>query len=324
MKFDVNAILTPIKKSAKALRMKTVKHSPDILVVAGVGSMLVGTGLAIKSSLDVKDILADAAEELDDIRDDEALLIESPHPEEAKSLTKDKAKVYIHYGLELGRMYAPAALCVFGGAASVFKGHNILKKRNVALAASYATLDSAYSAYKQRVAETLGAEKAEKLEYGVETEKVKGENGKKQTVSFVNPDNTLSMYAYPFKSCYSQTTKDGKTIMVKNPYFQDEELFDTGWIKSAETFANLQLETRGYVYLSDVYDRLGITPRDNNSELASRVMGWVDDGSIHPISFFSYIPEGIDPYEQPEYLMRDHDGNVILDFNVQGNVLDML
>lgn len=322
MKFNMNALIKPLQKSYKALRMKTIKHSPDILVVAGVGSMIAGTALAIKSSLDVKDILTDAAAELEDIREDETELINSTHPDDAKELVKDKARVYIHYGLELTRMYAPAAICVFGGAASVFKGHNILKNRNVALAASYAALDSSYSAYKKRIAEQLGTEKAADLEYGVEKETVK-EGKSKKTVKYVT-DNNLSMYAYPFKACYSQTASDGQTVMVKNPYFQDDELFDLSWLKSAETYVNLQLETRGYVYLSDIYDRLGITTRDQTSELASRVMGWVDDGSIHQITFFSYISDGIDPYENPEYLMRDHDGNILLDFNVQGNVLEML
>lgn len=321
----MNATLTqwlkPIQKHLAKAKRKAIKHSPDILVVAGVGSMIVGTGLAIKASLDVKDTLTDAAAELEAIREDEKLLENDP---DVKSLTKAKAKVYFHYGLDLGRMYAPAAIFVLGGAASVFKGHNILQKRNVALAASYASLESAYSAYKKRVEESVGAAKAEELDYNIQTEKVKDDKGKKRSVSYADPEAGLSMYAYPFKSCYPQTTKDGQTIMVKNPYFQDEELFDTSWIKSAEVFANLQLESKGYVYLSDVYDRLGITARDNNSELASRVMGWVDDGTIHPISFFSYIPESVDPYEQPEYLLRDKDGNVILDFNVQGNVLDMM
>jgi hypothetical protein len=321
MNSAIEKIVKPIQKSFRKVKMKAIKHSPDILVVAGVGSMVVGTGLAIKASLDVKDILTDAAGELEVIRHDEELLADDP---DAKSLVKDKVKVYFHYGLDLARMYTPAALCVFGGAASVFKGHNILQKRNVALAASYASLESAYSAYKKRVEDSLGETKAEELDYNLTTEKVKDDKGKKHSVTYADPEAGLSMYAYPFKSCYPQTTKEGKTIMVKNPYFQDEELFDISWIKSAEVFANLQLESKGYVYLSDVYERLGITPRDNNSELASRVMGWVDDGTVHPISFFSYIPEGVDPYEQTEYLLRDRDGNVILDFNVEGNVLDMM
>ncbi len=322
--FNVNALTKPIQKAVTKLRNKTVKHSPDILVIGGVVTMIVGSGLAIKSSLDVKDVLTDAETELEDIRADEELLANSNNPDDSKALIKDKAGVYIHYGTQLARMYLPAALCIFGGATAVCKGHFILKDRNAALVASYATLDAAYSAYRNKIAENLGSDKAAVIEHGLVTEKVKGEDGKKHAVTHVDSKQSLSMYAYPFKKIYEQVDSKGKVIEYNNPRYVEDDLYNLASIKAAETYANLHLETHGRVYLNEVFEHLGITPKTTDDILASRVMGWVDDGTIHQITFFSYVEEGVDPYEQPEYILRDEDGNFVLDFNVACNVLENL
>lgn len=318
------ALLKPIQKGVAKLRAKAVKHSPDILVIGGVVTMVAGSALAIKASLDVKEVLLDAEHELDDIRADEEILKDSNDPNDSKALVKDKAGVYIHYGTQLARMYLPAALCIAGGATAVFKGHYILKDRNTALVASYATLDAAYSAYRKSVAEKLGDEKATALEQGLVSEKVKGEDGKKHIVTHVDSTKNLSMYAYSFKSTYEQVGSDGKVVEIHNSRYEPDDIYNLALIKAAETMMNLKLESTGYIYFSEVLEQLGIAPKTVNDMLASRVMGWVDDGSIHQISFFSYAPDGIDPYEQPEYILRDEDGNFVLDFNIACNVIDNL
>lgn len=331
MKNNICNVFAPIanklRKPLNRIRNKVSKHSPEILVIGGVCSMLVGTGLAVKASLDVKDVLSDAADEINLIHDDEDIL---DNPDDRKIVAKDKAKVYCHYGVKLVRMYAPSAIFLIGGTTAVFSGHNILKNRNAALASAYATLDSAYSSYRQRVKDAVGDEKEQRIAYSLTDEKVKDDNGKKKTVTYADTENGLSMYAMPIKAQY-EVLKAGQDpndlnsyYTVKNPYFESDEMYLLSYLKTRELFMNLQLEERGRVYLSDVYKELGIVPPDTDHELASRVVGWVDHGDIHQINFFSYAPDGVDIYENPEYLIRDHDGNMILDFNVEGNVIDRL
>lgn len=49
--------------------------------------------------------------------------------------------------------------------------HNILKKRNVALAAAYATVDKTFKEYRNRVVERFGAEVDKELRYNIKAKK---------------------------------------------------------------------------------------------------------------------------------------------------------
>ena len=87
--------------------------------------------------------------------------------------------------------------------------------------------------------------------------------------------------------------------------------------------ANDQFNAHGYMFLNDVYDLLGF-PRTQ----AGQVVGWIrnsETGDNH-ISFGPIVDQIIDksiPAAESEQLYI-HDDSILLDFNVDGVILDLL
>ena len=83
--------------------------------------------------------------------------------------------------------------------------------------------------------------------------------------------------------------------------------------------ANQKLQTQGYLFLNDVYKMLGFKPTK-----AGHVVGWIYDEK-HPIGD-NYVDFGIYDIENEatRRFMNGLEQNVILDFNVDGNIYDLL
>ena len=79
------------------------------------------------------------------------------------------------------------------------------------------------------------------------------------------------------------------------------------------------LRRKGHLYLNEVYDMLGI-PRTK----AGQIVGWIYDEE-HPVGD-NYVDFGI--YDSNKPRVRDfvngYERTVLLDFNVDGNILDMM
>lgn len=99
-----------------------------------------------------------------------------------------------------------------------------------------------------------------------------------------------------------------------------------GWMKDSEynlTFLKLQeqhatelLKARGYLFLNEVYDMLGI-PRTK----AGQVVGWVYDDK-NPVGD-NYVDFGIFT-ERNSKFVNGHERTILLDFNVDGCIIEQL
>ena len=88
------------------------------------------------------------------------------------------------------------------------------------------------------------------------------------------------------------------------------------WLKSIEHLASDKLATQGYIFLNDVYDMLGM-----ERSKAGQLVGWVYDEK-NPIGD-NYVDFGI--YEtRNERFVNGYYHTALLDFNVDGNILDYL
>ena len=85
---------------------------------------------------------------------------------------------------------------------------------------------------------------------------------------------------------------------------------------SAENIANLWLQSRGYLFLNEVYDLLGM-PRTKDGQ----VVGWIYN-AVNPVGD-NYVDFGIN-HERNAKFLAGVEPNAILDFNVDGNILDMM
>lgn len=273
------------------------KQSPHIFFGVGVAGTITSTVLACRATLKLSEKLDEIKQRVNDVKTIEELTLKaSPSADHAAIVNerrKDMAYVYIHGGVELTKLYAPAAIVGVASIACLTGSHIQLTKRNTALMAAYATLQKAYDEYRSRVREQLGDEKELELHRGVTTEVIKGEE-----VKSVDP-NSRSPYSVFFDE-YS-------------PNWQKDPELNRLFITCQQNYANNLLRARGHIFLNEVYDMLGV-----ERTKAGAVVGWVigETGD-------NFVDFGI--YEA--YNSRFVNGmerSIILDFNVDGVIYDKI
>lgn len=289
--------------------MKLKKHSPEILVVAGVVGTVASAVIACKATTKLDSVLDESKKNIDKIHkcaeNDE--LADEYSKEDAK---KDLTIVYIQTGVKVAKLYAPAVALGALSITSIVASHNILRKRNVALAAAYATVDKTFKEYRNRVVERFGAEVDKELRYNIKAKKFEEtvtdpDSGKEKKVkSTVNVAATdVNGYARFFDdSCEAYETNMDYNLM---------------YLRSQQALANDKLKADGYLFLSDVYEQLGI-----KRTKMSQTVGWI------------YKPEGNDNGDNfvdfgiLETNRETEDGGyekaILMEFNVDGPILDLI
>lgn len=288
------------------------KHSPEILVVAGVVGTVVSAVMACKATTKISTIIDKTKEDVGTIHqclEDESLA-EEYTPDDSK---KDLAIVYIQTGVKLAKLYAPSVILGALSITGILASNNILRKRNVALAAAYATVDQGFKDYRKRVVDRFGEQIDRELKYNIkakkfETIEVDPETGKekkvKETVDIADP-NTYSDYARFFD--------DGCTGWEKNSEY------NLMFLRAEQNYANDRLKARGYLYLNEVYERLGIP-----GTKAGQIVGWVYNPDKP--NGDNYVDFGIYDMarERSREFVNGYERVILLDFNVDGNILDLM
>lgn len=295
--------------------LQVKKHSPAILVVTGVVGVVASTVLACKATTKLEGILNESKEQVEKIHEcmnDKELNESGKYTE--KDGKKDLTIVYAQTGLKLVKLYAPAVLLGALSVASIVGSHNILNKRNAALSAAYAVVDKNFKEYRKNVKERFGDKADFELLHNVKAEKIKtvekDENGKEteteKEVYVANGEVTgYSPYAIVFDE--------------SNQNWQRDAEYNKMFLVKVERYMNDRLRLNGYVFLNDVYDQIG-HPRTK----AGQVVGWVYDEE-RPVGD-NFISFGIFDIHNPKAcdFVNGYEKSIILDFNVDGNILDLL
>lgn len=285
------------------------KHSPEILVATGVVGVIASAVMACKATTKIGDILNKAKEEIEVIEKSEKdeSLADKYSPEDAK---KDKLIVYIQTGVKLVKLYGPAVSLGILSLSSILTSNNILRSRNAALAAAYATIDKSFKEYRSRVVEWFGKDIDNQLKYNLRKETIEktvvDDKGKEKTVK-----EEISVTGYDGYSDYARFFDDGCEGWRK-----DSE-YNLMFLRAQQAHATNKLIAQGYLFLNDVYEMLGIPPSK-----AGRTVGWIYNPK-NPIGD-NYVDFGI--YEQERERARafvnGYERTILLDFNVDGNILN--
>lgn len=301
---------TEIMKSVNGVASKTVmklkKHSPEILVVAGIAGTVVSAVLACKATTKVAEILDETKGTLDTIHEGMETGAINGQEYTTEDGKKDTVVVYAQTGMKLAKLYAPAIILGTLSITSILASNNILRKRNVALGAAYAAIDKSFKEYRGRVIERFGEQVDTELKYGIKAKKfeeieVDSETGKekkvKKTVMVADP-NLQSDYAVYFDS--------------KSRNYETNPDYNRMFLKAQQAFANDKLQTRGHLFLNEVLDDLDL-PRTP----AGQIVGWTKDG-----------PDGYVNFRIVEVERETEDGRhepaLLLDFNVEGNIWEKM
>lgn len=316
-------IMNKMSGAFSNISFKMKKHSPEILMVAGVAGVVVSAVMACKATLKVDAVMDETKEKMDKIhKAEEDGATESGEDYFIEDAKKDTAIVYAQTGLKLAKIYAPAVVIGALSITSILASNNILRKRNVALAAAYATVDKSFKEYRNRVIEKFGQEIDRELKYNIKAEKVTAtevdeETGKEKKVkknTFVVNPSDVSGYARFFEK-YT-VDEDGNSIL--NPHWEPNNEYNIMFIKAQESYANDLLKAKKRLFLNDVYEMLGL-PQTK----AGQVVGWVYDKD-NPVGD-NYVDFGLytDNLSYSDFV-NGLDPAILLDFNVDGNIWEMM
>lgn len=307
-----------IKKMINQAGLKIKKYSPEILMVAGIVGTVTAAVTACKATLKVKDIMSEKEELQNDIHK----CLENPDvdytEEDGK---KDLTTVYAQTGVKLIKLYAPSVILGGASIASIVMGQKILKKRNIALAAAYTAVDKGFKKYRANVVERFGERVDKELRYNIKAKevekKVTDKNGKEKTVKEIqydiegNPLENISEYARFFDEATS------------TEHHKDAE-YNLMFLRRQQDYANEVLKAKGHLFLNDVYEMLGI-PKTK----AGQVVGWIYDeknpNGDNYVDFGIYRLSGYEPSdERKRAFVNGYERNILLDFNVDGPIYELI
>lgn len=268
------------------------KHAPTILTAAGTAGFIGTTILASKATLKVEETVAEET----------ALLVKVHEAHDAgkledKDALHDKVILYTRMTTKLAKLYAPALILGAASIVSLATGHGIMLKRNASLAAAYAAVDQAFKTYKKKVESKFGKEAVlDALVSTPQEDLTKDE----MTLEAVTAVDGVSPYGVIF---------DEDNVN----WSADEDLAKLH-LDCQQQYANDILQTRGHIFLNEVYKMLGFphTP-------AGAVTGWVKGQGDDFVDFniFDGMFEG-----------EDKNGRTVtkwaLDFNVDGVMYDKI
>jgi hypothetical protein len=307
--------MTSMSRSLHKAGFQLKKHSPEILIVAGVVGAVTSTVMACKATLKVNDVLDKAKKDINNIHDVAADVEAGIRPASEytpEDQKKDLTIVYTKTGFELVKLYAPAVVVGALSVVSLISSHRILKKRNVALAAAYATVDKGFKEYRGRVIERFGKELDRELKYNIRAkeieEKVIDENGNETTVT-----KTVNVADPNLTSDYARFFDETCVGWEKDPEY------NLRFLKLQQAYANEKLKCQGHLFLNEVYDMLGL-PRTQ----AGQAVGWIYDEE-NPIGD-NFVDFGIyDLYdERKRAFVNGHERSILLDFNVDGDIWSLM
>ena len=309
MKMNIKGLMNGTTRAINKVSFQIKKHSPEILVVAGVVGTVTSAVMACKATTKADDILEEHHEQMESINEVVAMDRDDYTEEDHK---KDTLIVYTQTAVKFVKLYGPSIILGTLSLACIIESHNILRKRNVALAAAYATVDKGFKEYRNRVVERFGKEIDHELKYNIKAKEFEtvtvDEKGKekveKEIVNVADP-NLYSDYARFFDESCAGWSKDAEANFT--------------FLKCQQNYANNKLKAQGYLFLNDVYKMLGIP-----ATKAGQVVGWIYDEK-NPIgdNFVDFGILNVD-VERVRAFVNGYERNILLDFNVDGNILDMM
>lgn len=307
-----NTIMTKASGALSKAGFHIRKHSPEILIAAGVVGTVVSAVMACKATIKAARVVEETTDRISTIHQaNEMGFTDAREPYSDEDCKKDLTIVYVRTGIKFAKLYAPAVLLGAASITGILTSHRIMTKRNVALAAAYATIDKSFKEYRHRVAERFGEAIDRELRYNIKAKEIEetvvDENGKKKKMK--KPVEVIDSFG---NSDYARFFDESSRYWEKNGEY------NLMFLRAQQQRANDILRSHGFLFLNEVYRMLGI-----KETIAGQSVGWVYDRGASSVgdNFVDFGIMEIDkeahdhPEEEPERV-------VILDFNVDGNIMN--
>lgn len=306
--------LADLTRNFHKVGFKFKKHSPEVLVVAGTVGVVTSAVMACRATTKLNDVIETGRKRVEAVH----YIVE--HPEEcheAQAIIENPKKAitaaYAYTGLELVKLYGPSVVLGVTSLGCMLASNNIMRKRNVALAAAYTAVDKNFKEYRNRVIERFGEELDKELRYNVKTREVEetvvDEKGKQKKVKKkvqVSEQDTQSDFTKCFDESCPAWTKDPEANLI--------------FLKAQQAAASKRLQYEGYLFLNDVYEMLGF-----QKTAIGQTVGWLyrpndpNWNGDNCVDFNIY-----DKAFRNADFVNGYERSIWLDFNVDGTILNMI
>lgn len=286
--------------------LKLRKSAPTTCIVFGVIGMSVTVVLACKETLEADKIIDEHNAKMEKVKQATEYAAEMDKPYDVK---REKTIVYTKTAVNFAKLYAPSFGLGVLSIGLILTSHNILQKRYMGAVAAFNAVSDAFGAYRARVREECGEEMDRHFRYGTRKETIEttvtDEKGKekkqKEEVEMVDDPLLPSDYAKYFDS--------------SNDNWDENQAFSLMFLRAQQTMANDILQTRGHLFLNEVYDMLGFdhTP-------IGAVTGWVLGEGDNYVDFGLYDQTRDDVRR----FINGKENVILLDFNVDGVIWDKI
>lgn len=237
------------------------RNASTILTYAGGAGVIATTVMAVKATPKALDIL-DSAEK-----------------EKGEELTTlEKVKV-------VGPSYIPAVLIGASTIACIFGANVLSKRQQAALLSVYSLVDSSYKEYKNKLKELYGEEAHQNIINSIAVEKA---------------EDIIVSGSYLCSDCdLSAEDSCGEPVLFYDEYSSRYFEATIEQVLTAEYHLNRNYILRGYSYLNELYEFLGLEGTDYGS-----VLGWC-------------------PTDEGEYWIEFNHRKAVLDDGLEVYILEM-
>ena len=312
---NLNNVKTLVIKSLGRSGLVLSKYSPEILLGVGIAGVIASTVLACKATLKVDAIMSAADVNIHHIKDVREQVKNGSSVEYSeKDATKDILTVHVQKTVELAKLYAPAILIGTFSIGCIVGGHNILSRRNVALMAAYKLVDEGYKKYRKQLIERFGEDVDNEFRFGSKEDEpalevVDEATGEKKVI----PGKKVS---------HDAENEYARWFEYPNPRWRNDYTYNLFFLQTTQNEANDILHGRGHIFLNEVYQMLGI-----DHSKAGAIVGWVNNGTGDNLVDFGLVGPQLyrgDRQRQPYFPIRNAEGGIHLDFNVDGVIYDLI
>lgn len=306
---------TELATKAGQILMKTKlgikKHSPEILVATGIGTGIVAAVIACKQTIKANDIIAEARKNLQNIEDVKELAANNEVEYTEENEQEDRKTIGMQVAVGMVKTYAlPVGLGILS-ITCILAGHHILKKRNVALAVAYSALSTDFMNYRKRVVDKYGKDVDFMLKNGLEKQIVANQVVDPETGEVKETKEEVLTYEGDKLSQYARVFDE-----VGSTQWTPSADHNRAFLLMEQNYFNERIRTRGYIFLNEVYERLGFRPTK-----AGSVVGWVyQNADYEGIDFGIFTAHT----QKAAEFLEGTEPSIILDFNVQGDILSLV
>lgn len=312
-----NEIMKSVSGTVHKVGFQLQRKSPELLVGLGIIGAITSAVLACKATTKAGKIIEEANDAISTIHQaNENGVTNAGETYSEQDCKKDLAVAYVQTGVKFAKLYAPAVLLGAASVTSILASHNIMKKRNVALAAAYAAVDKSFKDYRGRVLERFGEQVEKELRYNIKAQEIeetvtdgKGkEKTVKKTADVAQAGWDPSRYS-PYAKIFDESHPDWRKDAEQNLYY----------LKALQAQATDKLRSQGHLFLNEVYDMLGFKRTQ-----AGAAVGWIYDPR-HPIGD-DFVDFGMYEIRREKAVdfVNGYERSFILDFNVVGDITSLL